>query len=209
MARAFADFTASLNGMKKLVALAASAITPVVAAFAGVSPPWPPGVTKLSVVLVTLVLVLAWPTVSATTPVRRRRLILFAAVTCLVFLFAYLALFSVFVFNVPTSAKVVIVLGCGYTEDARKVAAFAQLDEGFGCPGNYERLLQSAQFVPGEIWTRWSIVAVQAAIFASWLLTLSSLSVALFAFASGQQAPAPKAGARTRVPRSQKSGASD
>jgi hypothetical protein len=190
MARAIPDFAVSLSGMKKLVALGASAITPVVAAFAGISPPWPPGVTKISVILVTLMLALAWPTVSASTPARRHRLILLAAVACLVFLFVYLALFSVFVFNVPTSAKAVIVLG-------------------FGCPGSYERLLQGAQFEPGEIWTRWSIVAVQAAIFASWLLTLSSLSVALFTFASGQQASAKGAGTRMRATRSPKSSPSD
>lgn len=183
---AAAGFAIAVGRVKRLMALCAGALTPVLAGFAGIAPPWPRGATKLSVVLLTLVLALSWQRVSTASPKRRQRLLVAATTVCLLSLCGYFVLVSQFVYQIPTNAGAVIVLGCGYNENGRAVASYYHLDTGFGCPGDFERLLTSAQFEAGEIWIRWSITGVEIALFASWLLTLSALSIGLLTFAANE-----------------------
>ena len=91
---------------------------------------------------------------------------------------AYLIAFERFTFKIPTTQEFIIT-GCGYTDDARSVAQHMGIDAQDNCPGNFEPLLQAAQYEPQRIWNKNSIRTNRFVLAALWIAAFCSLALSL------------------------------
>ena len=166
MATMLDDFKGFLDDFKGVGAWALSAAIalPVLAALAGVAPPWPRGAATLTALLeiVTLILIYHW--VSRLSRAGLSSLFRRLAPVMALFLVAYLVLFSMFVFTLPTNGEPVV-KGFACTPNA------AALAERFGdaCPFLGRDALAAATYEVDRLWTIASITLVRLALFVTWL----------------------------------------
>lgn len=176
-------FLAGLRGTRHMVVAGGASLSPIILAFAGISPPWPPDIIKISTVIA---LFLAMANYHALMRGRstsvRWRLNLSVIVVCLAFPI-YLVVLKLFTFKIPTTGEVVI-LGCGYTENARLVATARHFDDGPGCPGSFERMLEGAQYNPYEIWGKLSLGIIPMIIVVLWLFVVAGIVIGMTSFAA-------------------------
>lgn len=124
-------------------------ILPFVAAFAGIAPPWPKHIESVTAAVALIALILAYTTRIRANSARLMVWLAFAVVTSLLL---YLAWFNLFTYKLPTNGEVVI-LGCGLTYEAILVANEIGIKMGWGCPGNFQAVLSTAQY---DSWVIWS-----------------------------------------------------
>jgi hypothetical protein len=79
----------------------------------------------------------------------------------------YLYAFERFTFDLPTTGERIVV-GCGFTPEARLVANSLLVDTGGECPGHYEDLLEKCQYEAHVIWTKSSLSMVKLIIAGLW-----------------------------------------
>jgi hypothetical protein len=144
-------FLAALKNTRRITAAGTATLSPIILAFLGVAPPWPPGVAKMTAIFALfLSMVSLYSLLNSKKGLSVRRLRLNAMLLC-VLLPLYLVVLNLFTFKIPTTGEVTIV-GCGYTENAMLVARANHFDESNGCPGSYERMLEAAQYNSYEMW---------------------------------------------------------
>ena len=173
---AAADLQVRLRKVRRLVAAGTAAITPVVLSFSTVAPPQPDGITKITAIVALFLCISAYAFLGSVRLLAAKRwLILCVAIFC-ISLPGYLLVRSLFTFKVPTTGEVVIV-GCGYTENAKLVATANHFDTGYGCPGSFERMLEGAQYNPYEIWDKTSLGLVYMTMLILWFGFISALII--------------------------------
>jgi len=171
-----------LQNLAKVLAIgAAFASLPLFASFASLQPPWPPAIGPVSAALVLLSSLIVWEWTRRSRIRNRRRLILGAVIVTLLGLGLYLALYSLFVDNLPGQEER-IVRGYACTADAKLVYKDS-------CPDLPQNALSEAGGEHPEriLWTRSSITAVRMALTTTWLLFMAGLIMSLSAVIAGRK----------------------
>jgi hypothetical protein len=193
---AFAEFLAALRSVRLVATAGSASLSPVILAFAGIAPPWPAAIVKLTTMLALFLSMLNFYSLLDNKNASPKRRAMLSAVLCCVLLPVYLVALDLFTFKIPTTGETEIV-GCGYTADALLVARANHFDDGFGCPGSYERMLEAAQYNPYEIWGKLSLGIVPVVIVMLWLIVVTSISIGMTSLAVSQRSR-PAARARRR-----------
>jgi hypothetical protein len=172
-------FERHLQGFRDLAQwpVVASGAAPFVAAFSGVSPPWPDGVAAVTGVIELVVILLAFQGLQD----RRRASAVVLWVSAAVFLaglLAYLWLFSEFTYVVPGEGRR-YAKGLACTPEASAVFKAR-------CPDLGEAELSTASWDAWRLWTRSSISQVRLLLLASWLVLFIALASLVSAFLTTQ-----------------------
>ena len=152
------------SGGGSLAVVAILVAAPVLAAVAGLDPPWPAHFGYVSAAIVAAGAGWAHYRTRAKTPRWLIPTLVGAG------LLAYLSLASLFVESVPMT-DVRLVKGFTCTADARLVY-------GDGCPALNRDALRDAEWEPATLWTASSLLAARMALVASWLVLVAGLALA-------------------------------
>lgn len=158
---------------------AAFATIPMVVSFADLQPPWPPAIGPVSGGLILISALAAWEWVRATHVQSRRSWFLWAAVLTASGLIFYLALYSLFIENLPGGAGRVV-RGFSCTNDAWIVY-------GSACPDLPREALQNAEWEAERLWTRGSLTVVRIGMTVAWLTFVLGLVTAAGAIIAGRR----------------------
>lgn len=142
-------------------------IFPIFASAIRITPP----PARWSGILTALCTLIAWPILlkfydNLANPVILHLIRIYSSLA-IIFFVIYFVIFNLFTFELPTT-KERIVLGCGFTENAKLLASLYNIATHDDCPGIYERMLSGATYNVYEIWQKSSIVSLRVAIVLSW-----------------------------------------
>jgi hypothetical protein len=168
-----------------LLAVGGSALLPIVAYFGDFDPPWPSGVATITSIATLIVIIFVFQFLWKRAKRSVDRAMLWGAVLLIVAGTAYFTLFDMFVFIIPTTGEHGIA-GCGWTTNAKMVASEFLADPADGCPGNYQKLLESVEYEARQLWRPNSLTAVKMALLFSWLALFIGLSLIVAAFVTYQ-----------------------
>lgn len=168
-----------------LLFAAGAATLPLIAAFAGLQPPWPPAVEYISAVFILIAALVMWEWVRGARRVIRRRFILAGLTLTIVGIGAYLPLYSLYVLPIPGS-KIRVVKG---TECTRR----AQLVYPNDCPNLSRDALRDAEWEANVLWTPGSIMRIQMMLVAGWLAFIGGLIAFIGAVIAGRPVTGKKA----------------
>jgi hypothetical protein len=178
-----------LKDLLKMLAFAAAVATvPLIVAFAGLQPPWPPAVEYVSAVFILMAALVMWEWARAARREARRRLIVAGMALTIIGIGAYLPLYSLYVENVPDSNERVV-RGTVCTANARLVYP----DQ---CPNLPPEALPSAGWNAQYLWTSASIMRVRLGLVAAWI----GFTAGLIAFVGAVIAGRPATGRRKETP---------
>lgn len=151
-----------LKDLLKMLAFAATVATiPLIVAFAGLQPPWPPAVEYVSAVFILMAALVMWEWARAAKRGVRRRFILAGMAFTIIGIGLYLPLYSLYVVDVPNS-KERVVRGTECTGDARLIYPK-------DCPNLPPEALPSAEWNAEYLWTSGSIMRIRLGLVAGWL----------------------------------------
>ena len=174
-----------LKDLLKILAFAASVATiPLLVAFAGLQPPWPPAVEYVSAVFILMAALAMWEWGRAAKTGVRRRLIIAGMVLTVAGIGAYLPLYSLYVVDVPNS-KERVVRGTECTANARLLYPDS-------CPNLPPEALPSAEWNPETLWTSGSIMRVRLGLVAGWLGFTAGLIAFVGAVIAGRPVRRPR-----------------
>lgn len=176
------QFLAALKSVRNIAAAGGASLSPVILSFVGIAPPWPPDVIKITSIMALFLAMAHFYSLLHNPKASARLRLKLSVILCCVSLPVYLVVLKLFTFKIPTTGET-IVIGCGYTENALLVARANHFDDGFGCPGSFERMLEGAQYNAYEIWGKLSLGIVPALIFVLWLVVVTSLVIGMTSFA--------------------------
>ena len=168
-----------------LLAVGGSSLLPLVARFAKVTPPWPDGVTLVTSLATLLVIIFVFQFLWKRAKRSVDKAMLWGGALVVLFGISYFTLFDIFVFPIPTTGELGVA-GCGWTSNARLIAADYLADPADGCPGNYQQLLEAAEYEARQLWRPNSLTAVKMALFSSWLALFGGVSLIVAAFVTYQ-----------------------
>jgi hypothetical protein len=134
----------------------------------GFSPPWPQNASVITAGGLSVYLLFVFQFRSPSPAQRKGRLkngllILGAGLS----LAGYLFLFERFTFELPTTSERVVV-GCGFTSEARLVAGALLMNTQGECPGHFEDLLEKSQYDSHQIWTKKSLSLIKLSLAGLW-----------------------------------------
>lgn len=178
--KVFAEFRSTM-----LLAIGASALMPLVAAFAALDPPWPDGIEIITSVMTLLILIFVFQFLWKRARKTVNRTMVAGAVLVALGGVTYFTMRDMFVYEIPTTHEQAIA-GCGWTSNAAVVAADFLADPADGCPGNYKKMLESAEYDARQIWRPNSITQIKMALLVSWLALFSGVSLIVAAFVTYQ-----------------------
>jgi len=151
-----------LKDLLKILGFAAGVATiPLIVAFAGLQPPWPPAVEYVSAVFILMAALVMWEWGRDAKRSVRRKLIIAGMALTVIGIGAYLPLYSLYVVDVPGS-KERVVRGTECTANGRLVYP----DD---CPNLPPEALPSAEWDANYLWTSGSIMRVRLGLVAAWL----------------------------------------
>ncbi len=168
-----------------LLFAAGAATLPLIAAFAGLQPPWPPAVEYVSAVFILIAALVMWEWARGARRAVRRRFILAGLALTVIGIGAYLPLYSQFVEPIPGS-KIRVVRGTQCTPRA-------QLVYPADCPELPRDALRDAEWEANVLWTRSSIMQVQLILVAAWLAFIAGLIAFVGAVIAGRPVTGKKA----------------
>ena len=168
-----------------LFAVGGSALLPIMAAFAGLDPPWPKSVAVLTSLAILVAIIFAFQFLRQRPKRVVDRTMLRGLGLAIVAALIYFTILSLFVFEIPTTGERDYA-GCGWTTNAATVASDFLADPADGCPGNYRKLLESAEYENAVIWTASSIAIIRMAALASWIALFVGISLITAAFITFQ-----------------------
>lgn len=168
-----------LNLLKVLRIGGAFALLPIVAALAGITPPWPPAIGGISAFLILVFTLIVWEWVRNARTGHRRAWIIAALLLTLTGLVAYLLLYSLFIEPVPGTDERVI-RGYACTPDALRVYQAA-------CPDLPREALEDAEWEAVKLWTRQSVTFVRMGLALSWLVFTAGLIATIGAILAGRR----------------------
>jgi hypothetical protein len=142
-------------------------VSPVVVSF-GFAPPWPHSAAAMTAGCLGLYLLFVFQFRASARPKRggKHVTILLLAGACLSFA-GYLLIFERFTFELPTTGERIVV-GCGFTSEARLVAQTLLINTEGECPGHFEDLLEKSQYDAHQIWTKSSLEATRLSLVCLW-----------------------------------------
>jgi hypothetical protein len=155
------------------IAVIAAMAMPVLAAAASVQPPWPPGVSWITAVLVLVALLLAAQFLRMAAPKRVNTALHVAAAFLVAAVSVYLFVSSFFTYVVPTTHERFVK---GY-----KCTSEAQLLFAEKCPYLGVDELQTAEYEAERLWTASSVAVVKVSLVGLWLASFIALSFLLAA----------------------------
>ena len=158
---------------------AAFAAIPFFASLSKLEPPWPPAIGYISSALVLVGALMAWEWTRSAKLRNRRRWIVTALVMTLAGLIAYLALYSLFVVNIPGETDRLI-RGYECTPDSKLIYKTE-------CPELSIEVLEDAGYRPGELWTGSSLTVVRLGLVLSWLTFTAGLITIVGSIVAGRQ----------------------
>ena len=141
--------------------------SPVVASL-GFAPPWPHSAAVMTAGCLALYLLFVFQ-FRATNPAKRagRFITILLLAGAFASLAGYLVVFERFTFELPTTGERIVV-GCGFTPEARVVAQTLLISTGGECPGHFEDLLEKSQYDAHQIWTKSSLEATRLSLAGLW-----------------------------------------
>jgi hypothetical protein len=148
-------------------AAGASVVFPFIASFLSVIPPWPAGLNVITAVIQLGALIVIYQMYQRGA-YRARRVVVVWSIIALLFVLAYMVLFTVLTIYVP-SAKRSIVIGFQCLREAQQVY-------GDSCPWLGLRELSSVAFDEFVLWTKSSIAVARVTLIAVWFGIFISLA---------------------------------
>jgi len=176
-------FFSILEGYRKTLswAIGGSAILPLIASFAGLSPIWPTGTPIVTSLFVLFCIILSFQFFERA-PKRKVNAIMKASFSIIVGIFVvYLYLFSRFVYEIPTNDELVY-LGCGWSETSIEVSDVYGIDLDQGCPGNYKDIFAAFNYEAEVVWWQDSLTYIRIAMLVLWVGIFSAISVFVSTF---------------------------
>jgi len=155
-------------GGNALVAACGLAV-PALAGLAAITPPWPPGVVFLSMVVVAVTIAAAFQILRARSASAMRRVFLACALVLGLASATYLMAMSFFVYQTPTTKER---WAKGYT-----CTPEAQLIYKDKCPNLGVDELRGAEYEAERLWTASSVAVVKVSLVALWLVGLIAMAV--------------------------------
>jgi hypothetical protein len=163
------DFRGVWKEYRRLWVGLAGASVPFVAAFSGVTPPWPPKIALLTAVIQLMVIVYVYQAHSRFSSQKSvTRGMRVSAILFVLSFFFYIFLFSQFAIFIPSREEYLIV---GYQCSQRALDVYRD-----SCPSLGLTELSAAQYDEFVLWTRFSISSVRIALVALWFLFFVGLS---------------------------------
>lgn len=187
-------FFGVLSEVRKVALVAAGGLLflPLIVSLSGYSPPCPVGVSgSAAIVGMTsltelVVLIVCFQLMSHASRALTSKLVIFAALFVIGFSIVYLFLNVVFVYRIPNNPTSVV-MGCGLSENARRILLAYGQNPVDVCPGEFQTLLSAAQYETDRIWTKVSVSIVKALLVLSWLAAFGALAVLTGVFVSFQR----------------------
>lgn len=174
-----------LRDLIKILGIGAGfASIPMIVAFAGLEPPWPPAIGPVSSALILLSALAAWEWTRSGTVKKRRSWFLVSVLAVLVGLILYLTLYSLFIEPTPGGTERII-RGYTCTEEAKLVFPTQ-------CPDLPREALRDAEWEAAVLWTRGSITVVRMGLAISWLIFIAGLVGATGSIVAGRKVSASK-----------------
>jgi len=155
-------------------AVGGSLVVPFAAAWADLSPPWPPGIVPVTAVVELLALVVVFQFFKSSKRRVINRVLLLSVSVFAITSVIYLIAFSYFTYKVPTT-KERFVKGYKCTVNAEKVFKDR-------CPDLGLDELRTAGYEAERLWTPGSIALIRTGLALVWALLFVALSFALGAF---------------------------
>lgn len=162
-------------------ALGGSAILPLLASFSEISPPWPQETPLLSSLFTAVSVIFSFQFFRSYQELKINRIMIISLSGATFCLMAYLAIFSTFTFQIPTTGQV-IYLGCGWSDFSKEISSDFLIDPDQGCPGQYSRILESAEYESEVVWLRNSVSAIKILSIFLWLTTFSLIAIFISSF---------------------------
>jgi hypothetical protein len=134
----------------------------------GFTPPWPHSVAVMTAGCLGLYLLFVFQ-FRASAPAKlagRFITIMLIAGGCLS-LAGYLMIFERFTFELPTTGERIVV-GCGFTPEARLVSQSLLISTDGECPGHFEDLLEKSQYDAHQIWKKSSLEMTRLSLAGLW-----------------------------------------
>jgi hypothetical protein len=154
------------------------ATLPLLAAFAGLQPPWPPAIAYVTAAFILMSALVMWEWVRGSRRAVRRRFILAGIALTILGIGAYLPLYWLFVEPIPgSSARVVRGTVC------TPVAQRTYPDQ---CPDLSRDVLRGAEWEANLLWTRTSIMQVQLGLVTAWIAFAAGLVAFVGAVIAGR-----------------------
>ena len=166
----------------------AIALLPILAALAGLSPPWPPAIAGVSALLILVMSAAVWEWVKDSRRSTRRIWVLAALFLTLGGMIGYLILYSFFVEPIPGTGERVI-RGYECTREALLVHKSA-------CPDLPRDALADAEWEATLLWTRQSVTMIRLGLALSWLIFTAGLIATMGAILAGRREKPPAAGGK-------------
>lgn len=162
-------------------ALGSSAILPLLASFAGLSPFWPPGVPLLTSLFTLISVIICFQVLNRESKRVVTKIMIWSIIAFLFFLIAYLVIFSVFTTKLPTTGEM-IYLGCGWSDFSKEIASDFMIDIDQDCPGQFDRILRSAEYESSVVWTKSSLTIIRILALGFWLISFSFFAIFVGSF---------------------------
>lgn len=157
---------------------------PLLAVVTGLAPPHPDGIVVLTSIYTLIATVVTYSIFrNARKNFLNISLIALTLLSCL--LIAYYLWLARFIYEIPNDSNSTrVILGCGWSDFVLEQAALWPIDPSEGCPGNFERLLASAEYETREIFRPGSVDWNTFALAVTWLAFFTSFSAILGSFLS-------------------------
>jgi hypothetical protein len=163
------DFRRVWSEFRRLWVGLASASVPFLAAFSGVTPPWPKHIALLTAVFQLMAIMYVYQTQLRASRREVSRNMRWSAIIFCVAFFLYLFVFSQFAIYIPGRDEYLIV---GFECTKKATEAYPGACSSLGL-----NELARARYDEFELWTRFSISATRVALTAMWCLFFVGLSV--------------------------------
>lgn len=174
--RIFAEFRATL-----LLGVGSSSLLPIIGKFSGFEPVWPSGVAVITSLAALISIIIAFQFHWKKSRSVMQSMMVKALIVSTLFFLVYFVVFSLFTYKIPTTGES-IYLGCGWTVEAKQLADKYLADPEAGCPGQYFKMLEAAQYDSEILWRIESLTLIRILGFCSWIIAFTSFSffIALF-----------------------------
>jgi TIR domain len=149
-------------------------LSPVVSSL-GFTPPWPHSVAVMTAGCLGLYLLFVFQfRASAAVQRTSRSVTIVLLVGACLSLAGYLFIFERFTFELPTTEERIVV-GCGFTPEARLVAQSLLITTDGECPGHFEDLLEKSQYDAHQIWKKSSLAMTRLSLAGLWAVFFACL----------------------------------